>query len=159
MTSGAGQPIATKMNVAGGFSGAPLFYYFAIGRKPEVTIYSGLNGGGMKLADKTFDLTGKELANAVFSAEQNITFSGTALSVVFTGGNDQLALDNISFAKVPEPSGWICLTTGLGCSYLALARRRRRKPVARKTSRRHFGDLAARRWPVTPATGSEPASE
>jgi hypothetical protein len=126
---GAGQPVTIEMNVSGGFSGALLFYYIAIGLKPEVTIYSGLNGGGMKLADKTFDLTGKELSNAVFSAQQQIKFSGIAQSVVFMGGNDQFGLDDISFAKLPEPSGWICLTSGLACSYVTLARRRRR-PLA-----------------------------
>ena len=116
----AGSPVSTIMDVSGGFSGALLFYYIAIGRMPEIKIYSGLDGTGTLLADKTFSTTGTELSNAVFSPAELITFSGTAQSVVFVGGSDQLGMDNITFVSVPEPAGWISLTTGLGCACLAL---------------------------------------
>ncbi len=128
MGTGAGQPVMTTMDITGGSSGALVFYYIAIGTKPKVQIYSGLDGGGMLLASQNFAVTGTELSNAVFSNAESIKFAGTARSVVFTGGNQQLALDNISFAAVPEPSGWISLATSLGCSYMILGRRRPKTP-------------------------------
>jgi hypothetical protein len=119
MQNPAGQSTAITMNVSGGFSKAMIFYYLALDGMLEIKIYSGLNGAGMKLADQKFAKTGQ-----LFSNEQAMEFPGTAKSVVFTGGNDQLALDNISFASVPEPAGWITLMTGLGCLSMAIFRRR-----------------------------------
>lgn len=122
---GPGQPISTTMDVSQGFSGELDFYYLAIGRDVTVKIWSGSDGAGTMLAGQTFATTGTNLSNASFTVE-SMTFSGIAGSVVFTGGNDQLALDNIAFASVPEPSGWCSLTVGLASSFLVFFTWRRR---------------------------------
>jgi hypothetical protein len=52
----------------------------------------------------------------VFSNPIDLPFPGTAQSVVFAGGNLQLALDDITFPSLfpaPEPSSWLLLTVGL----------------------------------------------
>src|SRR5262249_56608501 len=102
---GAGQPISTTMDILQGASGALDFYYIALGRNVTVQIWSGLDGTGTMLASQMYATTGTQMGNSVFSPEEILPFSGVAQSVVFKGGNDQLALENISFiAAVPEPS-------------------------------------------------------
>ena len=123
---GAGQPISTIMDDPAGASGALDFYYIAIGRPATVQIWSGPDGTGTMLASQNYATTGTQMGNAAFSPEETLPFSGMAESVVFRGGNDQLALDNIAFINVvPEPSAWISLATGLTCSYLFHVRRRK----------------------------------
>ncbi len=122
---GAGYPLSTTMDVTGGFSGALAFYYINIApsvRATYVDIYSGLDGTGTLLAQQNLPTTPE-----AFSSSPNVvSFAGTAYSVVFAGGNDQLALDNISFpGVVPEPSSWVSLAIGLGSSCLILSWRRR----------------------------------
>ena len=117
---GGGQPTSVTMDVAGGFTGGLLFYDIAIGRAGSVTVYSGLDGGGSVLASVALPITPE-----AFLGPTTLTFGGTAQSVVFTGGNDQLALDNITLnVSVPEPAAWISLSVGLASSYLCFARRR-----------------------------------
>jgi hypothetical protein len=113
------------MDVAGGFSKGLLFYDIAISTTSTVQIWSGLDGSGTKLAQQNIPLV--PVSNEVFSGQIDVPFSGLAQSVVFSGGNDQLVLDNISFlASVPEPSSWVPLATGMGCAFLAFARWRRK---------------------------------
>jgi hypothetical protein len=119
---GAGYPTSITMDVSHGFSQALSFYYIGIGRDVSVTIYSGLDGTGTTLANQTLSITPEAFSNPTI-----VDFSGVANSVVFTGGNDQLALDNISFVSpIPEPSGWISLTVGLGGVYLVFSRLRKK---------------------------------
>ena len=96
------------MDDTDGFSQSLIFYDIVIGRTATVQIYSGLDGGGTMLAQDTLPITPE-----AFGAAMTLSFSGNAQSVVFTGGNLQLALDNITFgaASVPEPAGWILLAT------------------------------------------------
>jgi hypothetical protein len=100
---GPGNPISTTMNVAGGFTQGLSFYFINIADATRVTdakFFSGPNGTGTLLATDTLPVT-----PAAFGGPSTVSFSGTALSVVFDGGNNQLALDDISFiTPVPEPS-------------------------------------------------------
>jgi hypothetical protein len=117
----AGYPLSLTMDVNGGFSQGLTFYDIAILRSATVQIWSGLDGQGTKLAQQNIPLV--PVSNEVFTGPIDVPFSGVAQSVVFSGGNDQLVLDNISFlASVPEPSSWIPLATGMGCALLACAR-------------------------------------
>ena len=93
------------MDVSAGFTGSLTFYDIAIGRPASVTIYSQPDGIGTILAQQALPIT-----PAAFSGPTTLTFSGTANSAVFTGGNDQLAIDNITFATpIPEPSTWVLM--------------------------------------------------
>jgi hypothetical protein len=118
---GAGQPTSMTMDVAAGFSGSLLFYDIAIGRAGSATIYSGLDGGGTVLAQQALPITPE-----AFGGPAIVPFSGVAQSVVFTGGNDQLALDNITFIPpIPEPSSWILMVGMVSSSLIFYARRKR----------------------------------
>jgi hypothetical protein len=98
------------MDVSGGFAGELDFYYLGIGSTASsVAIYGGLDGTGKQLANQALKLGNQE----VFSNLIAVKFAGTAHSVVFSGGNNQLAFDNISFQSVPEPGSALLLATGL----------------------------------------------
>jgi hypothetical protein len=127
---GPGQPLSMTMDVTDGFSQSLIFYDVVIGRAATIKIYSGLDGGGTMLAQDTIP-TGPE----AFGPAMTLSFSGNAQSVVFTGGNLQLALDNVTFgaAAVPEPAGWVSLAVGIGCSCL-LRPRWRRADATRRAS-------------------------
>ncbi len=114
-----GHPISMTMDVSGGFVGALTFYDIDIERKATVTIWSGLDGTGTKLATLTLALTAEAFGNA-----ETMSFKGKARSVVFSGGNDQLVLDNISFQSVPEPASWLLVALGIGGAYLVRGARR-----------------------------------
>ncbi len=122
---GPGYPISVTMNSVGGFSQALSFYDIVNSMPGSVEIFSGPNGTGTMLADRTLPLT----ATATFSGEITVPFSGTAYSAVFTGPDDLMALDNITFValNVPEPSSWVPLFFGLGSSYLLFKRRRNKR--------------------------------
>jgi hypothetical protein len=117
-----GQQIAATMNVAGGFVSDFSFYYGSIESSdtPQfVKIYSGLNGLGTQLASIALTMTPGSSANAanpqaVFTAlPVDVPFAGTAHSVVFTGGNQQIVFDNIQFtAVVPEPTSVVLFALG-----------------------------------------------
>ncbi len=109
---GPGQPISMTMDVKGGFVGALTFYDIAIVRKATATIWSGLDGTGKELA--TLNLPLVAAGNEAFSGLMTMSFKGTAQSVVFSGGNDELALDNITFQSVPEPASWLLVALGIG---------------------------------------------
>jgi hypothetical protein len=116
---GAGQPLSMTMDVLNGFANGLIFYDIVIGRPATVQIFSGLDGAGTLLAQQTLPITVE-----AFGSPSLLPFSGTAQSVVFTGGNLQLALDDITFAAsaVPEPATWtLWLTAGLAS--LCLIRR------------------------------------
>jgi hypothetical protein len=104
-----GSPLSMTMDVSGGFAGELGYYYLAIGSTASsVAIYSGLDGTGKQLAMKALELGNQ----AVFSNLIELKFAGTARSVVFKGGNDQLAFDNISFQSVPEPGSALLMALG-----------------------------------------------
>jgi len=123
---GAGYPTSITMDVTGGFSQGLNFYDIAIGRTGSVSFWSGADGSGTMLAQQTLPITPE-----AFSGPTTVLFSGTAHSVVFTGGNDQLAIDDISFVTpVPEPSTLSSMLIGLG-SVFAVYILRRKKAAAR----------------------------
>ena len=104
----AGYPTSITMDVSQGFTQALCFYYIAIGREGLVSVYSGPDGTGAVLATQALATTLES-----FTGPMTVSFAGVAESVVFTGGNDQMALDNITIQTVPEPAGWISLTLHL----------------------------------------------
>ncbi len=121
---GAGYPTSFTMDVQAGFSSALYFYDLNIGTAGTVKIYSGTDGTGSLLASQSLPTT-----PAAFGGPTDVTFSGTAYSAVFSGGNDQLAIDNITLAPAaaPEPSSVVVLALGVG-GVASISRRRRRTP-------------------------------
>jgi hypothetical protein len=119
-----GYPISTTMNVARGFTQALTFYYVNITSSSPtetVQIFSNVDGTGAVLAKMTLPAS----SQAVFVGPDTLSFTGTAYSVVFSGGNDQLAFDNISLlapvSSVPEP-GTLALAV-ITLPFLLLLRR------------------------------------
>ncbi len=111
----AGFPTSMTMDSVSGFAQDLSFYEIYIGTNGSVQIYSGPDGTGTLLAQQALPMTGTLLSNAVFTGPIDVPFSGTAHSAVFTGGNNQLALDNIALlGPVPEPSSWVLLMLGVG---------------------------------------------
>jgi hypothetical protein len=114
----AGAPTSFTMNVAGGFTQFLSYYYTNIAAAAAtIQVYSGLDGGGMLLAQAQLPSTGQ---NPLFSGAELLPFGGTASSVVFSGGDNQLALDDIGGSNgppsSPEPSSWILMVScGVVC--------------------------------------------
>ena len=109
-----GQPKTTTMNVAGGFTQQLNFYDIAILRAAAMNIYSGLNGSGTLLA--TYNIPLENPSNEQFNGVVSVPFSGTAMSVVFSGGDQQLVIDDLSFGPlsvVPEPGPIVYSAIGL----------------------------------------------
>jgi hypothetical protein len=74
---------------------------------PVATVYSGMNGTGSVLASLTLPDTGNNgPTNGFFNKWilENMTFSGTAESVVFAGHNNDIGFDNITVSAVPAPA-------------------------------------------------------
>ena len=85
-------------------------------------IWSGADGHGTILAQQSLPITPE-----AFSGPTTLLFPGTAHSVVFTGGNDQLAIDNISFVtSVAEPSTLSSMLIGIGTLFAVYLVRRRK---------------------------------
>jgi hypothetical protein len=71
-----------------------------------------LDGTGTLLADLALPITSPMSGPGVFVAD-SLAFSGVAHSIVFDGGNKQLAFDDLTTTSVvPEPSGWRLLAIG-----------------------------------------------
>ncbi len=118
---GAGAPTSMTLDVSPGFSGELTFYQIVIGRTASVQIYSGLDGTGTLLADQSLAIT----PEAFPLTPTPVDFSGVAHSIVFAGGNDQVALDDIAFTNVPEPSAWLLLAAGVAGSLPIISRWRK----------------------------------
>jgi hypothetical protein len=109
-----GVQLSTIMDVTGGFASSLTFYYININDGTgsvvtDVEIYSGLDGTGNLLANEDLSTTPE-----AFGGPLTLDFSGTAYSVVFSGGNQQLALDNITLQTlVPEPGTMILFASSL----------------------------------------------
>ncbi len=130
-TAREGEGIAFTMDVDPGMSGSLSFDFATIDAGGEVKFYSGLDGSGSLLADVSLPVTSPITGPGVFVPD-SVSFPGVVHSIVFSGGNKQLAIDDLSLVIIPEPSSWTLLVLGALMSLAAaLARRRtsrRRRP-------------------------------
>ena len=115
------------MDVAGGFTTGFSFYYAAY-VSGSVSVWSGLDGGGVELANIDLPAT----TNAAYQwFPIGVSFSGTAMSVNFGGSANEIGFDNVTLGAstpgAPEPSTWAMM--GLGFAGLAFAGRRSRRPA------------------------------
>jgi PEP-CTERM motif len=123
--------VSTTMDVTPGFQGPLLFYYAALDAPGKVDVYSGLDGTGALLASQDLAVTSQ--TTGLFVSDQ-LSFSGTAHSVVFTGSNQQLAVDQLTLSIVPEPSTLWLAALGGSLILLRRGRRERRATVPIETS-------------------------
>lgn len=128
----AGTPITGVMDVAPGFSNGLNFFYtagFTNGATETITIWSGVNGTGTVLATLTLSNNNGNCSYCIWS-DIGVKFSGTAMSVTFSGPADQLGLADITLGSsttaIPEPSSIYLMGTGLGVVLLGGLRRLRR---------------------------------
>lgn len=119
------------MDVAAGFTGGLSFYYSASqGSSAFVFVFGGPGGSGSLLYSQALPInsgaTGGFRCGTALGCWSlvDISFAGTAQSVVFAGTTSRLAFDNVSFdlptpaTDVPEPS--VLGTFGLGSLLLGL---------------------------------------
>jgi hypothetical protein len=104
-TAREGETISATMNVLSGFTGGVAFDYAAIDQGGSISIYSGTDGQGNLLGSFNLPVTSPSTGPGIFVADA-ANFSGTAESVVFTGGNKQIAFDDLQLqlASAPEPT-------------------------------------------------------
>lgn len=131
--------VGDVMNVAGGFTTGFSFYYSAINDPGTVTVYSGANATGSVLATLNLPVTASQAGNAVCSSDQfcpfvpfGVAFSGTAMSVDFSGTANQIGFDDITLGSsipdsgnAPEPGTYALMGGGLLAAGLFRSRRRR----------------------------------
>ncbi len=126
------------MDVAAGFTTGFSFYYSAINSTGPIDIYSGLDDTGTLLATFTPPTTpsghgsNPACVNDSFCPffAYGVSFSGTAMSVDFTGTENVVAFDDINLGSAtpdvaPEPAAFGLV--GLGLASLLLISRRQRK--------------------------------
>ncbi len=113
------------MDVAAGFDTGFSFYYTAPFSSGSVTVYSGLDGTGSVLATLTLPTTPEGGTGCTYQycpfVPFGVTFDGTAESVDFSGGADQIAFDNVTLGSstaggstdTPEPAAFSLLGLGL----------------------------------------------
>jgi hypothetical protein len=124
-TAREGEGISTVMNVTEGFVTSLTFSYAAIDSGGELQIFDGLDGTGNVLADILLPITSPQTGPGTFVPDA-VSFAGIGASVVFIGGNKQLAIDDIvTTTAIPEPSAWFLLEIGVAVS--AVARRSLRR--------------------------------
>jgi hypothetical protein len=110
-TAREGEGISATMDATGGFIGGIQFSFATIDSQGRMRVYSGLDGTGSILADMTLPITSPITGPGVFVAD-SLTFSGVAHSIVFDGGNKQLAIDDLTTTLVPEPSSRCLMAIG-----------------------------------------------
>lgn len=126
------------MDVAAGFTDGFSFYYSAsAGSSAFVSVYDGLDGDGSLLYTQTLPVNSAAVGRFHCGttlgcwSPVDVSFLGTAQSVVFGGLNARFAFDNVSFdmrtpaTGVPEP-GVIGLF-GFGALLLGVLASRRRR--------------------------------
>ena len=123
-TAREGEGISMLMNVSGGFITRVFFDYAAIDAAGSLTIYSGTDGMGAKLATLALPVTTPNTSTVGVFVADSVTFSGIGRSIVFNGGNKQLAVDNLLLTSAPEPTGFCLLAIGMAGVCLTVSRRR-----------------------------------
>lgn len=128
-----GRPTSALIDVTGGFTTGFAMDYSDPYFTQSVAIYSGLDGTGTLLASGPLPRTPYGFYVCVpYNAEYcpfedfSLAFSGTAMSVEFTG--ELSAYDDLTFGSttvpVPEPRTLALFGLGLGLAALGLCRRR-----------------------------------
>jgi PEP-CTERM motif len=116
------------MDKSSGFDTGFSFFYSAINVPGDVTVWSGLDGTGTMLADLSLPVTPSGGGDCVRTfcpfVAAGITFSGTAMSVNFSGTQNQIAFADITLGSAtpgtPEPSTWAMMIMGFaGLGYIA----------------------------------------
>lgn len=118
-----GAPISAIMNVGPGFGTSVLFDYAAIDSTGSLKVYDGPNGTGNVLANVSLPVTSPVTGPGTFIADA-VTFSGVGQSIVFDGGNKQLAFDDLTFQAAPVPEPATCTLFATGALSLMFAARR-----------------------------------
>jgi hypothetical protein len=127
-----GEGISARMDVAGGFTSGVLFFYASIDAVGRLRVFSGLDGTGDTLADLFLPITSPQSGPGLFVTD-SVTFSGVARSIVFDGGNKQLAFDDLTLTfSVPEPPAFGLLAVGVVLCQVVLSL----QSAARRLSRR-----------------------
>lgn len=119
------------MNVPGGFTAGLWFSYSAIFRAGTVSIYSGVNGSGSKIAELDLPMTPSGGPGCHYPycpwTDTGVRFSGVARSVTFGGTARYIGFDNMELGTpwpTPEPGPWALLGSGLGMLALGHLRKR-----------------------------------
>jgi hypothetical protein len=103
-----------------------MFDYATIDAAGRLRIYDGLDGKGNVLADVDLPITSPQTGPGTFVSD-SVMFSGVGHSIIFDGGNKQLAFDDFALNPiVPEPTSLHVLTIGglCGLCVILLARMR-----------------------------------
>lgn len=141
---GIGSGTSTYFDIAAGFTNAIGFRYAIRQGTATIAAYSGLGGTGTLLSATPLTLStvaaGCPAYNAAMCAfgPGGLSFSGTALSVVFTGLPGDVVWDDLTLGfndpqspsvppTVPEPASWALLVAGFATVGTRL---RRRRPIA-----------------------------
>jgi len=116
-------------NIPGGFDTSFSVFYSAPFLAGSVTIYDGLDSTGTIIATLLLPTTGSNGGdpNGIFSpfVSTGITFTGTALSVDFSGTVNQIAFDNLTLGStVPIPAAAWLFGSGL-LGMIGIARKRK----------------------------------
>jgi hypothetical protein len=125
------------MDVPAGFTTGFSFYYASPYATGSVTVYDGLDGTGNVLETLTLPETPNYSTDPACQMSYcpwepiGVGFGGTALSVNFGGGADNIGFDNITLGastptdfSVPEPARWGLIASGL--AGVMVVRRQRR---------------------------------
>ncbi len=129
---------AITMNVTAGFDTGFSFNYSAVNNPGSVSVYDGLDGTGSLLTSFNLPTTPSGSCIAYGASfcpffPVGVSFSGTAMSVVFAGVGNQIAFDDITFGSatpgpnptVPEPTTIGMVGTAAAVAAFRLRRRQR----------------------------------
>jgi hypothetical protein len=131
---------ATYMNDPAGFTKGFSLEYVSLDVPGSVSAYSGLNGtgtllGSIALSPNAGSCPGYSAAFCPFSPA-GVNFSGTAESIAFSGVENQIVFDDVTFGSstvgggVPEPATWAMMLLGVGMIGTGLRTMRRKNDMA-----------------------------